>query len=97
MQTHLLQNPSLDDGDQPTELQPLAFAAPLIPYKIFISAENSNPVIGEGKSIIAFSREGGELFCIWNTVYKLSAPLYHRPYLEPAHLHQCCSSCQFLF
>ena len=45
-------------------LCPYTLPAPFIPYKVFISAETSNPVIGEVRSIDAFSREGCELKCI---------------------------------
>ncbi len=33
---------------------------PYVPYKISIAAKNSNPILGEGKEIIAFSLEGGK-------------------------------------
>ena len=35
-----------------------SFAEPLVPYRVSITAQNSNPVAGDSKSIPVFSREG---------------------------------------
>lgn len=38
----------------------LSCTAPYIPYRVAISAQNSNPVAGEASNALIFSREGSE-------------------------------------
>ena len=46
--------------DERDNLSFLSCTAPYIPYRVAISAQNSNPVAGKASNAITFSREGSK-------------------------------------